>query len=157
MASLTGYMQQNAGISTENRLQCWYGSQRPGNYGYSPASTKSLTTKHANQGFFDCLDLVDEAKLSFMIGELGLYSLQELPDLRLMFGKASREKPLRDVSQMRMLRQWDIRDDTEHWPVENILKGSEIKRTVSFRMDFPIDETTDVALQLVALQLVSSI
>lgn len=101
---MAGYMPSN-GI-TENRLQdqTW-NSQCFGDYAYSPITVPSLPRTHTNQGFFDCLDLVDEAKLSYMIGELGLYSLQELPDLRVIFGNTTREKPLRQVSQMRMLRQ----------------------------------------------------
>ena len=88
MAALPGYMPGTNAL-TENRLREWYAMKRLGQLGdYNlPTANVNLTRSHANtSGFFDCLDLVDEATLSFMIHELGLYSLQELPDLQVMFG-----------------------------------------------------------------------
>lgn len=99
MRALPGY-----GL-TENRVRELYAVKHLrhlGEYGAggfvapsNRAPTNMTDIAHANTlsaAFFDCLDLVDDATLSFMIHELGLYSLQELPDLQVMFGNSSSKK-----------------------------------------------------------------
>ena len=86
MASLTGYM-PSSGIA-ENRMREWYAARRLEGYTATVNAANLQGRAHVNnQGFFDCLDSVDESRLAYMISELGLYSLQELPDLRLVVSK----------------------------------------------------------------------
>ena len=92
MSTLPAYIPN--GIA-ENRLREWYATRQRGHFGDHnfPSTNLSHNRAHANTpSFFDCLDLVDDATLSFMIHELGLYSLQELPDLQVMFGNTNRPK-----------------------------------------------------------------
>jgi hypothetical protein len=104
MEMLPGYIPN--GI-TENRLREWYAMKQLSHLreGYNfPPTTQNIP--HANtSGFFDCLDMVDDATLSFMIHELGLYSLQELPDLQVMFGNTNRAKSFPSTQRRFMVRQ----------------------------------------------------
>ena len=132
MTSLTGYMPSSA----ENRFHEWYGGTGAASsssrrleecntfypssgaaafnpYGRSEnnlmaRATQGNSNTYVSQGFFDCLDSVDETQLAYMISELGLYYLQELPDLRLIFARGSagnRTKSRREGAQIRMARQ----------------------------------------------------
>jgi hypothetical protein len=102
MSALPGFIPN--GI-TENRLREWYALKHLGNYNFPPTNV-AHNMAHANtSSFFDCLDQVDDATLSFMIHELGLYSLQELPDLQVMFGNTNRAKSFPQSQRRFPLRQ----------------------------------------------------
>ena len=93
MSTLPGFIPNEF---AENRLREWYTIKHlnnHGDYNFPPTNLPHNRTHANTSGFFDCLDLVDDATLSFMIHELGLYSLQELPDLQVMFGNTNRAKP----------------------------------------------------------------
>ena len=105
MSALPGYIPN--GI-TENRLREWYAMKQLGHFGdYNFPSTNvpQNRTHTSTPSFFDCLDLVDDATLSFMINELGLYSLQELPDLQVLFGNTNRPKPFPQTHRRLPVRQ----------------------------------------------------
>ena len=105
MSALPGYIPNKI---TENRLREWYAMKQLshlGDYNFPPTNM-THNMAHANtSSFFDCLDLVDDATLSFMIHELGLYSLQELPDLQVMFGNPNRAKSFPPPQRRLMIRQ----------------------------------------------------
>ena len=105
MSALPGYIPNKI---KENRLREWYTMNQLnqlGDYNYPPTNI-THNMAHANtSSFFDCLDLVDDATLSFMIHELGLYSLQELPDLQVMFGNPNRAKSFPPPQRRFMMRK----------------------------------------------------